>query len=341
MSVKSQSLRRQVTVRLLLIALFSGCLMIVLGLWIYQDVNRHAAQARQASAHEHYINVIADLERRWGREAFNLKTRIESLQFFDGVEHQRDQLISYLTAQGSSLEFPSLRIEDGKGELIASFEQVRRSIPRVKFQPGQESTWIYDPAQGSLFLVFRQLIWIGKENGYLLLFKTMDHALLNQHSYPSTRLSLWWKGAPVSSSEGADGLASTASILAKPAPNGNISKLKWSDNGSENTPELVIETTAAPLLSPLQLVLPLAVGWVLTSLAIWAIFGVWLGKQLKRVALLESAGSKFVAQGQFNAAIATDLQGANAGMADELGALATNTESVMREAGKPVHSRFN
>lgn len=341
MSLMHLSLRRQMAIRLLTIALLSGVLMAALSIWIYQDVNRHAASARQASAHEHYINVIADLERRWGREAFNLKTRIESLQFFDGVEHQRDQLISYLTAQGSSLEFPLLRIEDAKGELIASFEQVRRSVPKVKFLPGQESTWIYDPAQGSLFLVFRQLIWLGKENGYLLLFKNMDHALLNQHSYPSTRLSLWWKGVPVSSSEGTDGLASTASVLAKPSENGRISKLKWSDGNTENTPELVIETTSAPLLSIVQLLVPLAIGWALMTLATWAVFGRWLGKQVSRIALLESAGRKFVATTRFDAAIAAELQLARAETDDELGALATNTESVMREAGKPVHSRFN
>ncbi|RIX49713.1 MAG: hypothetical protein D3M94_01630 [Rhodocyclales bacterium GT-UBC] len=342
MSKKSPSLDRQLVIRLLFLSLLSACVMLAIGVWIYQDVNKRAAQARQRSAQEHYTNVIADLERNWGREAFNLKTRIESLQFFDGVEHQRDQLISYLTSQGSSLEFPSLRIEDGKGTLIASFEQVRRSVPKVKFLPGQESAWVYDPAQGSLFLVFRQLIWLGKENGYLLLFKNMDHALLNQHSYPSTRLSLWWNGAPVSSSEGADGLAATASALSKSGAEARYSRLKWSEANPDNTPELIIETTSPPLLNIMQLAIPLGIGWVLLTFAAWAVIGKWFALHIGRVAMLGAASKNFIKAKSFDASIASDLEKARAEIDDEISALANNSESVMREAGKRfVHSRFH
>jgi hypothetical protein len=201
--------------RLLLVLIFCGLLFGALGGWLYFSVNEQATRAQMTSARDHYGKVLADLERRWGVEAFNFKRRLESQSFLERAPLQQERLNAYLAAQGGSIEFPMLRIEDLKGGTVAAYDLLGRQMPRVTFLSGQETAWAIEPVDGRLFLVFRQLIWLGKENGYLFLYKPMDHALLTEHSYPFTRISLWWMGQPVASSDGDDGLADAASSLAQ------------------------------------------------------------------------------------------------------------------------------
>src|SRR6185369_5203631 len=157
-------------------------------MWVKRLVNDKARNTQLANAGEHYAAVISDLDRRLGREAFSLKTRIEAEGFLERSGLRSEELLAYLTLQGSSSEFPSLRIENKSGEIIASYDYATHINPEVNFIPGQVSTWTRDRGDGRLYLVIRQFIWLGKENGYLVLFKPVDHAVLTQITYPGTRL---------------------------------------------------------------------------------------------------------------------------------------------------------
>jgi len=324
------SLVRQVALRFLIAFLLSTALSTLVGTWVYHSANRQAATAQQASAREHYSNVIADLERRWGREAFNFKIRIEAQRFLENTKQQREQLLAYLTSQGGSVDFPSLRIEDAKGELILAFEYAGDKTPSARFLPGQESTWAFDPNHGRLYLVFRQLIWLGTENGYLLLFKPMDHALLTQHSYPHTRLSLWWKGKPVASSEGDDGLAAAARAFQLSDKTLAPALLPWS--GTENAPQLLIESTAPPLLKIGELAAPLAVSLLTFAFAVWSILGAWGFRTLRRMLALERAQNRFRTLGTVDATVDRDLRTGHGIEEDEITALAVALENQMRES---------
>lgn len=262
---------RQVAVRLLLALLLSCSLSTLVGAWVYYTANQKAADTQRSIAREHYAKVIADLERRWGREAFNFKIRIEAQRFLEDTKQQKEQLLAYLTSQGGSVEFPSLRIDDARGNAIVTFEYAHDKIPKVKLLPGQESTWAFDPEHNRLYLVFRQLIWLGKENGYLLLFRPMDHALLTQYSYPHTRLSLWWKEKPIASSEGDDGLAAASLEFERSANTQSL--LPWSATDNDNAPKLFIESISPPLLGIGELAVPLAISLLTFAIAAWAILG--------------------------------------------------------------------
>lgn len=219
------------------------------GLWMKNLANEKARSIQLANARAHYTVVLSDLDRRWGREAFNLKTRIESQNLLNDLSGRKEQLQTFLISQGSSIEFPSLRIEKTTGEVIASYDYASHADPKIRFHPGQTSTWAYNPADKSLYLVIRQFIWLGKENGYLLLFKPMDHSLLTQTTYPGTRLSLWWKGEAIASTDGEDGLRSISTRFTKPVNGENSLVLMWSGPESDNVPKLLIETIAEELLS--------------------------------------------------------------------------------------------
>jgi hypothetical protein len=222
--------------------------MVLMGTWLRNEANDRSSALAAASTLEHYTAEIARLERRWGREAFNLKTRLEAQGILE-MEHQRhDRLLAYLISQGSSVEFPSLRIENFKGEVIASYDYAGRDTPKASFLPGEISRWVIDSANGHLYLVFRQFIWLGEENGVLLLFKPMDHALLTHLMVPGTRLSLWSNGKPVASSEGDPGLEETTTRFAKPESGPLNFVLTWPGPVSDLTPQLLVELRQGNIL---------------------------------------------------------------------------------------------
>ncbi|MBS1157737.1 MAG: Cyclic di-GMP phosphodiesterase Gmr [Proteobacteria bacterium] len=325
------ALGRQFIVRLLLALLLFAALSGLVSAWIYHLANRLASNQQTISAHEHYSKVISGLEQHWGREAFNFKIRLEAQGFLENAPQQTEKLMANLTAQGGSLEFPSLRIENTRGETLASFEYIGHKIPKARFLPGQETTWAMDPVHGQLFMVFRQYIWLGTENGYLTLFKPMDHALLTQYSYPFTRLSLWWQGKPVASSEGDDGLAKAAAF-AKAGSHSPLARLPWSGNDPENVPQLLIESISPPLLSIADFAGPLLLSLLLFALAAWFLLGTWerrLGQRLERLA---RAQESVLAEPQMAAEIEDDLRAARGNGSDEISALAQSTEQLIRQA---------
>lgn len=114
----NQSILSQAKYRFVFAFLLFGLLVLPVGFFFYRMANMGAVDTHRINASSHYIKVMADLERRWGRAAFNFKIRLESERFFGGATKNNDKLLAYLTAQGGSTEFPSLRIEDAKGETI-------------------------------------------------------------------------------------------------------------------------------------------------------------------------------------------------------------------------------
>lgn len=268
----THSLNFQLARRLAAILLLIVLCLTLQGLWLKEVVNEKARSTQLANAREHYAAVLADLDRRGGREAFNLKTRIEAQGLLESGRLGNEKLLAYLTAQGSSIEFPSLRIESKSGEIIAAYDYASHINPAVKFAPGQMLTWALDPGNGHLYLVVRQFIWLGKVNGYLVLFKPMDHALLTQITYPGTRLSLWWKNQAVASSDGEDGLRKTASAFPKPENSEASIALTWSGPESDISPRLLVETLGGELIGTDSIARPIIVAVLVLLLAILASF---------------------------------------------------------------------
>lgn len=332
------SLGRQAVRRLVLALLLSGTLTAAVGTWVYLTTNAQAADSQMASAREHYLNVIANLERRWGLEAFSFKTRLETMRFLEDPARRQEKLIEYLAALGGSPEFTSLRLEDQKGQLITSFEYRDNSTPKARFLTGQESAWAMDPVDGRLFLVFRQMIWLGSENGYLLLFKPMDHALLTEYSFPRTRLSLWWQDKPVASSEGEDGLSAAIAARGKPDNNQARSLLPWSSTESENAPLLFIESNSGPLLTVGQFAAPLVASFITIALAVWAIFSRWGMDTIRRVRAIERAQSRFLVLGNIDETVRHELDAGHSSERDEIAGLTAKLEQIMQKASMLEHS---
>lgn len=254
--------------------LLCSILSVVIGAWVFQLANEKALQAQRSRAESHFAAAISGLEQRWGWEAFSFKTRIESLRYLESSPRSLEKLTAHLTSLGRSIEFPLLRIEDARGDPVLSYEYLHRNPPKVWFRTGQETTWVLDEDNSHLYMVFRQPIWLGKEDGYLLLFKPMDHAALSQIGYPATRLSVWWKDRPMAASEGHDGLA-IARAAARRTDDPRVIRLSWPGLDPFGAPMLMVELTAAPLLGLADLIAPLTSGLFFLAAGLFLVFWLW------------------------------------------------------------------
>lgn len=327
-----RTLNAHLALRLAGILLLVLLCLIVVGLWIKELANDKSRASELASAREHYTVVLTDLDRRWGREAFNLKTRIEAQDILTSSGQRNERLLAYLISQGSSIEFPSLRIEKTNGEVLAAYDYAGQISPKIKFAQGQASAWAQGPGEGSLYLVIRQFIWLGKENGYLVLFKPMDHALLTQITYPGTRLSLWWKGVAVASSDGEDGLRRTRSQFAKPESGDASVALTWSGPESELSPKLLVETLGSELIEAGDVVRPVTLLFFIVLIAVAVSFSaLWL-RATRQVDALIQADRRFQALNAIDEATARDLRTAHSGPIDGIRQLTTSVEQHMRAA---------
>jgi hypothetical protein len=306
--------------------------LVLLGTWIQELANDKARANRLATARDHYAVVLADLDRRWGREAFNLKTRIEAQDILNSTGQRNEKLLAYLISQGSSIEFPSLRIEKTNGEVLATYDYARHIDPKIKFAPSQVNTWAPNPADGHLYLVIRQFIWLGKENGYLVLFKPMDHALLTHITYPGTRLSLWWKGQAFASSDGEEGLYKTLANFAQPE-NGEASvTLTWSGPESEMSPKLMVETLGSQLIDGQDIARPVMLFFFILLIAVAVSFSaLWL-RATRQLEALVQADQRFSALHAIDEHVAQDLLTAHSGPVDSLRQITAALEQHMRAA---------
>lgn len=304
--------------------------LIAQAIWIKELANDKARSKQLSSAREHYAVVLADLDRRWGREAFNLKARIEAQNLLDGTKQHTEQLLAFLISQGTSIEFPSLRIEKTNGDVIVAYDYASHVNPRIKFSPGQESVWVQNSGDGNLYLVIRQFIWLGKENGYLLLFKPMDNALLTQMTYPGTRLSLWWKGQPIASSDGDDGVRNIRLHFQKPETRDDSVTLTWSGPESENAPKLLIEVLSDELIGTFSMTKPVALAFMVIVIAIAIAFStLWLNA-IRQLDSLLQADKRFDALGEVDDKVMSALQTAKTGPINDLRSLAESAERKMK-----------
>lgn len=336
-----RTLNSQLALRLTGILLLILLCLTLQGIWMKELVNDKARETQLANARDHYSSVLADLDRRWGREAFNLKTRLEAQEILANIEHRKEKLMVYLISQGNSIEFPSLRIETTHGELIASYDYSNHIDTSVKFLPGQTNTWVQNPKDGSLYLVIRQFIWLGKENGYLVLFKPMDHAMLTHITYPGTRLSLWWKGKAVASSDGEDGLRKTAATFSKPESGNASAYLTWSGPESEISPKLLIEPLASELIGIGSVARPVMLTFFILLIAILIGFsGIWLSASRQLDALLQ-VEKRYSALNTIDDPIIDGLRTAQTGPIESARSLAASLERRIRSANPEMVERLD
>jgi hypothetical protein len=159
------------------------------------------------------------------------------------------------------------------------------------------------------------------------MFKPMDNALLTQLASPDTSLSLWWGDRAFASSEGNAALEA----LAQPTRRGAVLEMPWPGNFGDPSPRLLIESTARPLMSPVDFALPMAAALLGLVAALWITLGTWGRHILERLRALERALEGFLARRAIDDEIRRDLIAENAREHDEIAELAGSLERLMDE----------
>lgn len=328
-----RSFNAQLLIRLLAILLLIALALLLQGAWIRQLVNDQVHSARLENARAHYTAVLAELDQRWGREAFNLKTRIEAQDILGSTAQRHERVQTYLISQGSSIEFPSLRIERTNGELIAAYDYGSHANPKVKFMPSQVAAWTFNPDDKVLHYANRQFIWLGRENGYLTLFRPMDHAMLTRMTYPGTRLSLWWKGRFIASSEGEEGLQKMAAY-AKPEAVPAAISMSWAGPENENTPKLLVEILPDEMIGSDALLRPALVVFVVLLAGILAAAYGFAGRITAQFDALKMALHRFASLNRLDEQALAHLDAARAGPHETGGEVADALARQLRTAGE-------
>lgn len=183
-----------------------------------------------------------------------------------------------------------------------------------------------DAANEHLYLVIRQFIWLGKENGYLVLFKPMDHALLNQITYPGTRLSLWWKGQAIASADGDDGVKRASASFEKPESSDSRIALTWSGPETEMSPRLLVETLGIALINIREFAAPALLVFLVMLLGTTVGFARYCLKSSRQLDALLQADQRFSSLAILDEAVMRDLRIAQSGPIKEVGRLASSLE---------------
>lgn len=337
---RRQSLGRQIAFRVSLALLLSTVLAGAFGIWFFYTSERHNSAVEVERAKRRYVNLISELEQRWGREAYNFRVRLEFSKLLMDPKLRQSRVKAFMTAQGGGIEFPILQIKSPSGETLVEHGYAKIELPANTLVEGDETGWSYDPRRKALFFIVRQTIWMGDGNATLLLFKPIDHAFVTREAYPDSRLSIWWDGQPVASSIGIDGLALAATSLRKLEPGlAQAQFLPWVEGGDRSTPHLFIEMQTHQGFPRAQMALPMFFGVLFFALAAWIILGRWLVRTLQRIGALEHAQSVFLIQRNLSPEVDAELNSGHGDTDDEIATLATSLRYLMRNTVDYEHEQ--
>ena len=322
-----RGLALQINRRLLLALFMASTFSIFIGAWVYQESNQRAHDARLESLNTQLIASLAQVERNWGREAYNFKSRLEHSRLLEDQDQRQGRLTGYLTAQGGSTTFPYMRVISRSGEVVAFYAYGLDQLPEVEFPDGQDSIWHWDAPSKTLFRVYQQSIWMGKGNGLLQLFKPADHALLNSLDLPDSNILLYWDKQPIASSHGQEGIDTV--LRGGTGQHGRDTKhwLTWG-NGP-GTPDILILPHEVRAFDPSDLAIPLAIATLVFALAAWATLGRWSMLSLRRIQALRYAQEQFAEDRSLDNEIDMALEVARSGHEDEISDVADTLQMMM------------
>lgn len=328
---RPDSLVRQIAARLLLAVLISGVLASGLGVWFYRYANDRVSEIRLQRVVDHYRNALADLELRWGREAFNLKSRLEFARILEPSGLHQARFRSFLVAQGGYLEFPLVVVSDRSGQVLFDYSPDNHKAPKVSFPEGGDAVWAFDERSRVLYRVFRQTVWVGNGNAVLALFRPVDNALLLRSSDPEATITALWNGEPVASAGGATALSELATDV--PARHDERSStIPWYADETGPQPRALLQLKPVQAITVGEMMMPLLAAGLAFVLIAWALLGRWMVATLQRFAALERGQQAFIGQRRLVDGVLEQLASADDGRRDEISRVAAALGTLMRDA---------
>jgi diguanylate cyclase (GGDEF)-like protein/PAS domain S-box-containing protein len=325
-------LTRQIAVRLALALLVTILTTVALAVWFYAQANQRFLEKHIRQAEKYYGSALALQEVEWERGAYNFKARLEYSRVLEDSAGRQARLSNFITAQGGVPDYPMVVVLDHEGNRLNTFAYAQGRIPPAVFDIG-DSGWAYDETENRLYRAFRQQVWLGAgQNGTLITFRPVDHAVLGALAYPETQLVALWHKRPVASSRGDDGLESigpehTAGVGV------SQSLLPWSQAQPDN-PRVLLRINPDEPFTFAELAQPLGLGALVFALATWITLGLWATSLVRRVLALRAAHQEFAGARDASPRVISALNDAQPDRGDELADLARSLRDMMADVAQ-------
>jgi diguanylate cyclase (GGDEF)-like protein/PAS domain S-box-containing protein len=318
-------LRLQIASRLALALLVTIATTVALGFWFHWHANQRSLEHHLQQATTHFNAALALRETEWERAAYNFKARLEYSRVLEDASGRQGKLGSFITAQGGVPEFPVVVVLDHEGNRLAWFAYLGEYIPSVAFDAG-EGSWAYDARENRLYRVYRQQVWLGDgNNGVLLTFRPIDHALLGTLTYPETDLVTLWQGRPIASSSGDAGMTAAEAL---PGAGTKSTVTSWNPVQPDN-PKVRLTVHPDEPFALRELFKPLAMGALAFAVAAWIVFGIWATALVRRILALGRAQREFAVTGHASPVVLASLNAAEPQRGDEVSELSASLLGLM------------
>ena len=328
---KRNSLVWQAALRLVLsLGLF--VLLIALATTLtYRTTMERAAEERAGELVAFFKSRLAQLEREWELASRDLRVRIEYTRFLEQPATARSNLQAFITTQGADRRFQYLIVQSREGQKLFSFGK-DLALATIPLGRDQNDGLYFDRAEGRLYRVFQDNIWLGEQAGMgrFAVFYLIDNAQLRQLSAPGITLTLLNSGEPVASSGGQDAIDRLRRGV--PAEASAIRVMPWTAEEKDGL-QLHMNAPVRPLFSAGQLITAMSAIPVLDALILWFSIGMWLIWQTRRVTALRRVVDEIADSSRITASVEAGLERAAGNRNDEIAETSTRSlSSTFRKA---------
>ncbi len=305
---------------------------------ILKNINDTAAKTMLDDAAGYFRARSLSIDAHWLGLAYVFPAQLEYSRVLDGADPRlmRAKLVSYVESFGGSKVFTHVVLLGAKGEVLARYRsgsQDDLAMPQNLASRGGPPVWLFDAPGNTLYRVYGVPILVNGVRARLLLYTPLDSLTLTRTTFPGTRLVLRWQGRQIAQSLSEAATADSSREVER------FTTVPWG-SGVAPLPELEIYRNVPQLVLTRDVIGVLLASAALIALFGWLILGRWLRATIGRIVVLKDATQIFATVNALSPDIDKQLTAARASQDDEIGSLAVEFGSMMRDvANKALELR--
>ena len=290
MRARVLTLRGQAVTHIFFAMLIATLAVAGLGLIGYEIFREREIKLRQSGLDHYYRDQLGRAEYAWENSAGQLKSQLEFTRILEQDDELRlHKLTAFLNAQRIFVDFPTLLIANGNGEILFRYGAIAHT-----FGPDdlRGSDWHFAPDLGELYRIIKVPLWLGAEGqGTLILFKPLDNAAMKRLVFPQVALMASWLDRVVARSheEFPDSLAGDARLVIQAGDQRLVqARIAWPGE-TDPRPVLLAYRESQGLLPFAEFVCWLLATSLFITLLLWLALGRWLAFTVHRLESLDRA----------------------------------------------------
>ncbi|HJW13010.1 MAG TPA: response regulator [Albitalea sp.] len=296
-----------------------------------EHANQLSARQQLDDAAVFVAQRVRAVEAGWLLQADVLRAQVEFERLLDtpdpALRHAR--LSAFMAILGGEGTFTHAALVDrASGEVIYRYRTRSQQDLAPPRDDGAALSWVFGERDATVYRAISQKVLIAGRPGRLVLFVPIDNALLAANRHPDAIVGLRWRGQLVAHS---GDTPSDASVF-EGRPSVALRQGRWADDAEG--PELLILRHITQPLGIAQTLSVVALGALAVALLGWLVLGRWLSRQAHGLVELQAATAQFTAAQKMTPEIATALDGAAQGVAQEIASLAHEARAMMDEVEK-------